>query len=197
MMKKLFLTMTGVLVLLGSVSAQSRIYLTLGANLIRPADAAYRSIYGNQVIYPELAISVRVAGGLCLTSQFGQFTKRGTTPDLGLQSEARQGYIAAGLGYLQRISGTFVVQVGGGAAAMRFSEEALDMRVEGNKWGLIADGAIYYMPEDSRGFFLGLKFGYLAAKVNDIATGVAGAQSVSLGGLKVAVSIGIKLFDTD
>jgi uncharacterized membrane protein (Fun14 family) len=61
----------------------------------------------------------------------------------------------------------------------------------------MTEGGIYYMPEDGQGFFLGLKVGYLAAKVNDIATNVGGAQSVSLGGLKIAVCIGIKLFDTD
>jgi hypothetical protein len=196
-MKKLILTMTGVLVLLATASAQSRLYLSLGANLIRPTDAEYRSIYGNQAIYPELAIAVRVAGGLCLTTHFGQFTRKGTTPELGLETQARQGYITAGLGYLQRISGTFCVEGGAGAAVLRFTEDALDQRVQGNKWGLMAEGGIYYMPEEGSGFFLGLKVGYLAAKVNDIATGVAGAQSVRLGGLKIAVSIGIKLLDTD
>lgn len=196
-MKKLILTMTGVLALLASASAESRLFLSLGANMIRPTDATYRSIYGGKAVYPELAVSARLVGGLCLTGHFGQFTRKGTTPDLGLETQARQGYMAVGLGYLQRISGIFCVQVGAGGAAMRFSEDALDTRIEGNKWGLMTEGGIYYMPEEGQGFFLGLKVGYLAAKVNDIATGVAGAQSVSLGGLKVAVSIGIKLFDTD
>lgn len=196
-MKKLILTMAGVLALLASASAESRLYLSLGANMIRPTDATYRSIYGNKAVYPELAISFRVFRGLCLTGHLGQFTRKGTTPELGLETQARQGYIGAGLGYLQRISGLFCVQLGAGAAAMRFSEDALDTHIEGNKLGFMTEGAIYYMPEEGQGFFLGLKVGYLAAKVNDVASEVAGAQSVSLGGLKVAVSIGIRLFDTD
>jgi hypothetical protein len=196
-MKKLILTMTGVLILLATASAQSRLYLSLGANLIRPTDAAYRSIYGNQAIYPELAVAVRVAGGLCLTTRFGQFTRKGTTPELGLETQARQGYIGLGLGYLQRISGIFCVEAGAGAAVLRFSEDALDTRVQGNKWGLMTEGGIYYMPEEGSGFFLSLKVGYLAAKIGDIATGVQGAQSVRLGGLKLAVSVGIKLLDTE
>jgi hypothetical protein len=196
-MKKLILTVTGVLFLLASASAQSRLYLSLGANLIRPTDPAYRSIYGNQALYPELAITVRVAGGLCLTGHLGQFTRKGTTSELGLDTQAKQGYIALGLGYLHRISGAFCVQAGAGAAALKFSEDALDTLVQGSRWGLMTEGGLYYMPEEGQGFFLGLKIGYLAAKVNDLASDIAGAQSVSLGGLKVALSVGIKLFDTD
>ena len=106
-MKKLILTMAGVLALLASASAQSRLFLSLGANLIRPADAAYRSVYGNQVIYPELALAIRTVGGLCLKGSLGQFSKNGTTPDLGLKTRSKQSYISVGLGYLQRVSGLF------------------------------------------------------------------------------------------
>jgi len=196
-MKKLILTTTGVLFLLVTASAQSRLYLSLGANLIRPTDEAFRSIYGNQALYPELAVAVRVAGGFCLTGHLGQFTRRGTTPELGFETQAKQGYIAAGLGYLHRISSVFCVQADVGAASVRFSEDALDTLIQGNEWGFLTNGGIYYMPEEGQGFFLGLKFGYLAAKATDIASEVAGDQPVRLGGFKVALSIGIKLFETD
>src|SRR4030042_3291327 len=122
-MKKLILTMTGVLVLLTSASAQSRLFLSLGANRIRPADAAYRSIYGNQVLYPELAVAIRMVGGLCLTGSFGQFVKNGTTPDLALETRAKQSYITMGIGYLHRISSFFCVEAGAGVAALKFRED--------------------------------------------------------------------------
>jgi hypothetical protein len=193
-MKKLILTMTGVLALLTVASAQGRLFLSAGANLIRPADTAYRSIYGNQVVYPELAVAFRVVKGLCLTGSFGQYEKNGTTPDLGFETWAKQSYITAGLGYLQRISAVFCVEAGAGVAAMNFREEALDTQVGGKKLGLMAEGGIFYMPEEGQGFFLGLKFGFLSAKVDDLASEVAGPQPVRLGGFKVSASVGIQLF---
>jgi hypothetical protein len=193
-MKKLILTMTSVLALLTAASAQGRLFLSAGANLIRPADAAYRSIYGSQVVYPELAVAFRVVKGLCLTGSFGQYEKNGTTPDLGFETWAKQSYITAGLGYLQRISAVFCVEAGAGVAAMNFREEALDAQVVGKKLGLLAEGGIFYMPEEGQGFFLGLKFGFLSANVNDIASEMAGPQPVRLGGFKVSASVGIQLF---
>jgi hypothetical protein len=193
-MKKLTLILTGVLVLIASASAQSRLFVSAGANMLRPADAAYRSIYGNQVIYPEIAAAFRVAGGLCLITSFGQFAKNGTTPDLGLPARSRQSYVTAGLGYLQRVSSLFCVQGGAGGAMLKYNEEALDTEVTGQKWGLMAEGGIFYMPEEGQGFFLGLKLGFLSAKVSDVAPDIAGSQPASLGGFKISASVGIQLF---
>jgi hypothetical protein len=193
-MKKLTLILTGVLVLVASTSAQSRLFVSAGANLMHPADAAYRSLYGNQVIYPEIAAAFRVVGGLCLIGSFGQFTKAGTTPDLGLPTRSRQSYVSAGLGYLQRVSSLFCIQGGAGAAMLKYNEEALDTEVSGQKWGLMAEGGVLYMPEEGGGFFLGLKLGFLSAKVSDVAPDIAGSQPASLGGFKVSASVGIQLF---
>jgi len=193
-MKKMILILTGILILLASASAQSRLLLSCGANMIRPADTAYRSIYGNQVLYPELGVAIRTVGGLCLTGSYGQFTKNGTTPGLGLDSRAKQSYMAFGLGYLIRLSSSFCLQAGGGVAALKFSEEALDTQIEGQKWGPIGEGGILFLPEEGQGFFLGLKVGFLSAKVSDLASDIAGPQPVNLGGFKVALSVGIQLF---
>jgi hypothetical protein len=193
-MKKLTLILTGVLVLVAAASAQSRLFVSAGANLIRPADAAYRSLYGSQVIYPEVAAAFRVVRGLCLIGSFGQFSKTGTTPDLELPTRSKQSYVAVGLGYLQRISSLFCVQGGAGGALLKFDEEALDTEITGQKWGLMAEGGIFYMPEEGQGFFLGLKLGFLSAKVADVAPDISGSQPVSLGGFKVSASVGIQLF---
>jgi hypothetical protein len=193
-MKKLTLIMTGVLVLVASASAQSRLFVSVGANLLRPADAAYRTIYGNQVIYPEIAAAVRVVGGLCLTGSLGQFAKNGTTPDLGLPSRSKQSYLTAGVGYLQRVSSLFCIEGVAGGAALKFSEEALDTEVTGQKWGFMAEGVVFYMPEEGQGFFLALKLGFLSAKASDVAPDIPGAQPVSLGGFKISASVGIQLF---
>jgi hypothetical protein len=193
-MKKLLLTMTGVLVLLTAASAQGRLFLSLGANMIRPADAAYRSIYGNQALYPELGVAIRTVGGLCVIGSFGQFAKNGKTPDLGLETRSKQSYVTGGLGYLFQISGALCLEAGAGVAAMKFSENALDTEIDGQKMGLMAEAGAIYMQEEGQGFFLGLKLGFLSATVNDISSDIAGSQPVKLGGVKISVSVGIQLF---
>jgi hypothetical protein len=192
-MKKLILTLTGVLILLATASAESRIFLSLGANLISPSDAAYKDIYGNHVLYPEGALAIRTIGGLCVTGSYGQFARKGTTPDLGLPTKSKQGYLSAGLGYLQRVSSFLCVQGSAGVASISFREEALDTVVSGNKMGFMAEAGAFLMPE-AQNFFLGLKVGYLSASVSDVAPDIAGAQPVKLGGLKVCVCVGIQLF---
>ncbi len=193
-MKKLILTVTGVLFLLAAASAQSRLFLSVGANLIRPADEAYRTIYGDQALYPELDVAFRVVGGLCLTGSVGQFAKSGTTPDLELETRATQSYITVGLGYLQRVSSLICIGGGAGMAAMKFSEAALDVSVDGQKTGFMAEGGVFYMPEEGQNFFLSLKFGILSAKVDDLVSDMVGPQPVQLGGFKISISVGIQLF---
>ena len=192
-MKKLILILTGVLVLLGSASAESRIFLSLGANLIQPSDAAYRDIYGNHVLYAEGALSIRTIAGLCVTGSYGQFVRKGTTPDLGLATKSKQGYLSAGLGYLQRVSSFLCIQGSAGVASISFREEALDTVVSGSKMGFMAEAGAYLMPE-AQNFFLGLKIGYLSASVSDAVPDISGAQPIKLGGLKLCVCVGIQLF---
>ena len=192
-MKKITLTIAGVLFLLTSARAESRLFISAGANLIRPADAAYRSIYGGQAMYPELAVAIRIVRGFCLTGSFGAFVKQGTTPDLGLETKAKQSYFTMGLGYYHRISPLFCIEAGAGVAGLSFREDALDSRVNGQKRGLMAEAGVRYMPEDGQ-FFMGLRLGFLSAKVDDLASDIAGPQSVSLGGFRVAVFVGIQLF---
>lgn len=196
-MKKLILTTAAVLVLLTSVSAQNRLFVSLGASVIRPADEAYRSLYGNQALYPEVTFAVRLVKGLVVSSSFGQFTKKGTTPDLELETKSKQGYFSIGLGYLQRISGYFCVEGVAGAAALSFREDALDTQIKGQQWGPLAEAGIFYMPEEGGGLFLGLKFGYVGATVKDIASDIAGTQPVKLGGMKLALCVGIQVFGGD
>ena len=192
-MKKLILILAGVLVLIGSASAESRIFLSLGANLIRPTDTAYRGIYGNQVLYAEGALAIRTVAGLLVMGSYGQFARKGTTPDLGLEAKSKQGYFSAGLGYLQRVSSFLCVQGGAGVASISFREEALDTVITGSKMGLMAEIGAFLMPE-STNFFLGVKVGYLSASISDAAPSIAGAQPIKLGGMKICACVGIQLF---
>jgi hypothetical protein len=195
-MKKPLLLISAVLLLGTAAAAESRFFLGAGANYIRPADENYRVVYGNQVIYPEYAVAVRLVAGLCVTGSMGRFAKNGTTPDLGLETRAVQSYFTAGLGYLQRISQLLCLQAGAGVASLSFREDALGAFITGRKMGLAAEGGLLIVPEDER-VYMGVKIGYLAATVVDLDPVLSGRQSARLGGLKIAVSVGIQLFGND
>jgi hypothetical protein len=191
-MKKL-LIVPAVLVLLTAASAENRFFLSIGANYIRPADENYRLVYGNQVLYPEITGSVRLVAGLCLTGSVGKFTKTGTTPELELETRATQSYFSAGLSYLLRASRILCFEAGGGVAGLSFREEALGAWIKGRHRGYKAEAAILFIPEDERVFF-GVRFGYIFARVSDLDSDVSGAQPISLGGARIAVTVGIQLF---
>ena len=195
-MKKQLLLISAVLLLGTTATAESRFFLGAGANYIRPADENYRAVYGSQVIYPEYSVAVRLVAGLCVTGSMGRIAKNGTTPDLGLETRAVQSYFTAGLGYLQRISRLLCFQAGAGVAALSFREDALGAFITGRKTGLAAEGGLLIVPEDER-VYMGVKIGYLAATVEDLDPVLSGRQSARLGGLKIAVSVGIQLFGSD
>ena len=172
---------------------ESRLFIGVGADFIRPADASYRSIYGSQAVYPELSVSLRLVKGLCLTGSIGQFSKSGKTPDLGLDAKATQGYISVGLGYMIRAYRLLFLEAGAGIAGMSFREEAFDSWIKGRGGGIKAEGGLLLVPEDEK-IFMGVRFGYLSARVRDLDPRLAGPQPIHLGGARVAVVVGIQLF---
>jgi len=194
-MKKL-LIVPALLIFVATAAAENRFFLAAGANFLRPADEGYRGIYGNQAIFPEMSTAIRLVGGLCLTGSLGKFSRTGATPDLGLETIGKQSYITAGLGYILRVSRLVCLEAGGGFAGMSFSEEALGTSIKGKRSGLMAEGGLLIIPEDDR-VFMGVKVGYLSARVDDLDAGLEGLQSIRLGGLRVTVSVGIQLFGSD
>lgn len=188
-----FLIVPAVLLLMGAASAESRFFFSAGAAYLRPADENYRTIYGNQVIYPEIAAAVRLAGGLCLTGSYGTFKKTGTTPDLGFETTAKQTYFTVGLSYLIRASESLCFEAGGALAGMSFREDALGAWVEGRQPGWKAEAGLLLVPEDESVFF-GVRAGYLTARIADLSSEITGPQPVVLGGFRIAVVVGIQLF---
>lgn len=185
-----------VLLILTTASAESRLFVSLGVGFMRPADAGFRQIYGNQTLLPEVSAALRLYKGLCLTAGAGKASEEGKTPELGLDAKASQGYISVGLGYMLRISPGLCVDVNGGFAGMSFREEALGDIIKGKGPGYKAEAGILLMGEDSRAF-MGLRFGYLSARVSDLESPNAGPQSVKLGGPRITLSFGLQLFAND
>jgi hypothetical protein len=185
-----------VLLMMTTASAESRLFVSLGAGFMRPADPGFRQIYGNQALLPEVSGAFRFYKGLCLTAGAGKASEEGKTPELGLDAKASQGYISVGLGYLLRISSGLCVDVNAGIAGMSYREEALGTMIKGKGPGYKAEVGILLMEEGGRAF-MGLRLGYLSARVSDLELPIAGPQSIKLGGPKIILCFGLQLFGND
>src|SRR5512142_216427 len=148
-MKKL-LIVPMVLILAASAAPENHFFLSAGASFLRPGDSAYRAVYGNQAVYPELSAAIRLVAGVCLTGSWGRFPRKGTTPELGLPTDSTQSYFSWGLGYLLRVSPTFCLQANGGMASLSFQEKALDAVRSGRRMGYLVEGGALLVPEDER-----------------------------------------------
>lgn len=190
------LIVPAVLLLLTTASAESRLFVSLGAGFMRPADSGFRQIYGNQALFPEVSAAVRLYKGLCLTAGAGKASEEGRTRELGIVTKASQGYISVGLGYLLRISQALSVDMNAGFAGMNCSEEALGAMIKGKGPGYKAEVGILLLEEDGRAF-MGLRLGYMSARVSDLEPPMAGPQSIKLGGPKIALCVGLQLFGND
>lgn len=182
-----------VLILLVAASAENRVFLSLGASYMRPNDAGFRQFYGSSAIFPELSATVRLLRGLCLTGSVGKFSKDGTTPDLGLETHASQTFFSVGLGYILRTSGTLCFDVEAGLAGLNYREDALGVWVKGRNPGFKAEGGVRLMKEDGD-VFVGLRLGYMSARVSALESNISAPQPISLGGVKVTLCFGIQLF---
>jgi hypothetical protein len=194
-MKKM-LVFPVVLLMLTTASAESRLFVSLGAGFMRPADSGFRQIYGNQVLLPEVSGAFRLYKGLCLTAGAGKVSEEGKTPELGLATKASQGYISVGLGYMLRVSHALCVDVNAGIAGMSYREEALGAVIRGRGPGYKAEAGILLMQEDGLAF-IGLRLGYLSAGISDLDSPIVGPQSIKLGGAKITLCFGLQLFGND
>jgi hypothetical protein len=183
-MKKLAIVVV-VLFLAGTAFADDNFLISVGANAIRPSDGTYRSIYGGQIFYPEVQASYRIFSHFYATAGYGAFSKSGRTPELNLEAQSSQSFLSFGLSGIFRVSSAFCVEAQAAGVRMGYKEEALDIRVTGSAPGFKVEGGVLWMKEAGE-IFLGLKGGFVTGTIKD--------RDVRLGGAKVCLVFGIRLF---
>lgn len=183
-MKRLAVLVLFVLLAAGTAAAADRLLIGVGLNYMLPSDAGYRDIYGDRVFYPEAWAGVRVFRGFHLLGGYGGFTKKGTTPELGLEAKSTQRVFWAGLGYVGTVTRLVQFKAEAGAASVGYKEESMGVAVSGSRLGLRAGFGLLFL---GRVLFTGLDLGYIGASdsVEDV--------KIKLGGFKGFVSIGVRL----
>lgn len=180
--KLLFLPL--VLFLIGNAFGEVRVLFSVGGSTMRPADSGYRQIYGNFTFYPELGGGISLYKGLYVMAGYGTMSNKGKTPELGFDARSTQSYYSFGLGLIAPVAGSLKVLIEAGLASMRFHEEALGAQVKGRSQGYKGELGLLYMKEEGQ-IYLGLKAGYIYAKVDEF--------DIRLGGPKLTVCLGFKV----
>lgn len=187
-MKKPYALLAGLLLLPAAASAGRLLMVSVSGNYLLPADAAYRTIYGQQGIYPEFTLGVRIIGGFYAVGGYGQVSGSGRTPELGLDAESSQRFISAGLAYVTRFSSMFCGEFEAGYLNAGYREEALGEIVSGSRSGYQGQVRLLFMSEEGP-FFVGVNIGYLAARVE--------SPGIKLGGFKAGLSLGFRFLGSD
>jgi hypothetical protein len=169
-------------------AADPLLLFSIAGNYLRPADAGYRAIYGNQVFYAEFDAGIRLYGGVYVLGGYGRLSKTGTTPELELETRSMQQFISVGFGYIRQISGLLNVEVEAALVGAKYREEALEARITGQKPGFKAAVGALFMGEEGK-IFAGVKFAYIGARVTD--------PDIKLGGAQATLCLGLRLFGPD
>lgn len=157
------------------------VMLSFSYGYLFPADAGYKEVYGNQVMVPEFKLGFRVISDVYIYGMFSTLSKNGTTPELNEPAHSKQQFMGGGLAYFPSVGRTLKIFIGAGVASATYEEEALDIKVSGNKLGFLAEAGLYLR---FKAVFFGLNGSYCAA--SDTYEGV----DFKIGGTRASAVLG-------
>lgn len=157
------------------------VMLSFSFGYLFPADSNYKEVYGSQVMVPEFKLGVRIISDVYIYGTFSTFSKNGTTPELNEPAHSKQQFFGGGLAYFPYLTKHLKAFIGAGVAAATYEEEALDIKVSGNKIGFLVEGGLYFK---EKSVFVGVNGGYCAA--GDTYEGV----DFKIGGVRASAVLG-------
>ncbi len=120
------------------------VLLSFSYGYLFPADSGYKEVYGNRIMVPEFKLGVRLISDIYLYGMFSAFSKNGTTPELNEPAHSKQQFLGGGLACFPGLTGHLKVFIGAGVAAATYEEEAMGIKVSGNKVGFLVEGGLYF-----------------------------------------------------
>lgn len=183
-MKKYFgIALTIMSLTITLLSGHPTFYFDLSANYLSSPDMAFRGLYGEDAILPELTAGIQVIGDFYLWAGYGFFNSKATTDYLREEMKAQQSYLSAGLGYRRMISDDFGFKIMLAAVQAGYKEEGMDTKVSGSVLGFRADGGLLMYIGN---VYVELSNGYIYAR------DTVNSQKIKLGGYKVSLALGIQ-----
>ncbi len=188
-MKKVLFVLLITIVLMTSVSSAQNFSISFTGNLLGPADADYKKVYGNTIFFPEIKAGYLIGKEFSIWAGFGLLSATGkTSGELQEEAKSTQNFLSLGLGYVKNIANKLDLKVEAGGVYIHYKEEALELVVKDSAIGFRVDlGFLYNL---SSSFFLELGAGYIYA--TDEVTIDEETESITLGGFKAGAGVGIR-----
>jgi len=166
----------------GAAAPDRKFMATAGVNVFQPSSSAYRAIYGETAVMPEIKLTYKMIKNFTLWGGFGLFSKQGFIEEVAEEAEIRQNFFSIGVGYAHKLSAKLRLRGEIGLIYITFSEKALQMVQEGSGlgWKLGAD-LDYFI---GKKLFVTLAAAYSAASDN-VETG-----KIDLGGFQAGLGLG-------
>ncbi len=136
------------------------VMLSFSYGYLFPADSGYKEVYGNKVMLPEFKLGFRVISDIYIYGMFSTLSQNGTTPELNEPAHSKQQFLGGGLAYFPSMGRNLKIFVGAGMASATYEEEAMDIKVSGNKLGFMAEAGLYLR---FKAILFGLSGSYCAA----------------------------------
>lgn len=172
------------LVFLLSLTAKLRAdtaLLSFSYGYLFPADSGYKEVYGKKVMVPEFKLGFRVISDIYIYGMFSTFSRNGFTPELNEPAHSRQQFFGGGLAYFPNLNRHLKAFIGAGVASVTYEEEAMEIKVSGNKLGFLVEAGLYLK---EKFVLFGLNSSYCTASdtYEDVNFKIGGARaSVLLG----------------
>lgn len=117
--------------------------LSVSYGYLFPADSGYKEVYGNKVMVPEFKLGFRIISNFYIYGMFSTFSRDGFTPELNEPAHSKQQFFGGGLAYFPYLNRHLKAFIGAGVAAFTYEEEAMEIKVSGNKLGFLLEGGLY------------------------------------------------------
>lgn len=136
------------------------VMLSFSYGYLFPADSGYKEVYGSKVMLPEFKLGFRVISDVYIYGMFSTLSQNGTTPELNEPAHSKQQFLGGGLAYFPSVARSLKIFIGAGVASATYEEEAMDIKVSGNKLGFMAEAGLYLR---FKAVLFGLSGSYCAA----------------------------------
>jgi opacity protein-like surface antigen len=193
MMKRINLIIILIVFLTIGGYSKVRFFADFTGNYLRPADTGYADIYGDKVFYPEVIAGLKFYRGIYLFTSYGKLNLKGNITDAGegVNATSKQSFLAAGIGYEFMSDSKISLKISGGIVFVKYHERVYMSDVlldedEGKKNGYKFEIGVYY--NFMKPINIGVTVGYFHAQNTEDYY-----RKLSYGGLKLGLSIGLKL----
>ncbi|MGB9906454.1 MAG: hypothetical protein ACPLRR_03585 [Candidatus Saccharicenans sp.] len=157
------------------------VLLSFSYGYLFPADSGYKEVYGSKVMVPEFKLGFRVISDFYIYGMFSTLSRNGFTPELNEPTHSKQQFFGGGLAYFPYLNKHLKAFIGGGVVSATYEEEAMEVKVSGNKLGFMVEAGLY-LKEKSVLLGLNGSYGTASETYEEVSFKIGGARaSVLLG----------------